>query len=162
MISLGQGLIEGTDQENRHGFSKKRAGRQTARKMPQQRGLSRSYNARYVPLLMGCPRSARLRSCIRCTKRDTHGRRTERGAILAERSKKGKMGRSIKVKIPIRRGKKRGLSVPMCRQNEWVYLYGVKMRRVPIRPFLILAPLFNQRAYLHARIINTFVATPAN
>src|SRR2546429_7634307 len=36
----------------------------------------------------------------------TAGRRTARGAIPAERSKKGKMGRSTKVKIPIRRKKK--------------------------------------------------------
>jgi hypothetical protein len=34
------------------------------------------------------------------------GRRTERGVILAERSRKGKMGRSTKVKIPTHRKKR--------------------------------------------------------
>src|SRR5258708_28537222 len=92
-------------QRNRHGFCKKRAGRQTERKMPQQRGHSRSYKVLCVQLPMGCPRSARLPSCIRCTKPDTPGRRTERGVIRAERSRRGRMGRSTKVKIPIHRKK---------------------------------------------------------
>jgi hypothetical protein len=50
----------------------------------------------------------------------------------------------------------------MCWQNAWVYLYGVKMRRAHIRPFLIQAMLFNQRADLHTKTTSIFVATPAN
>jgi len=50
----------------------------------------------------------------------------------------------------------------MSWQNAWVYLYGVKMRQVPIKPFLILATPFNRRADQHAKIINTFVARRVN
>src|ERR1700694_5046925 len=105
MISPGQGLIEGMDQQNRHAFCKKPGGLQTERKMPQQRGHSRSYNVLCVPLPMGCPRSVPLRSSIPCTRQAIAGRRTEHGVIQAGPSKKEKMERCIKVKIPTRREK---------------------------------------------------------
>ncbi|HEU5380243.1 MAG TPA: transposase [Ktedonobacteraceae bacterium] len=54
------------------------------------------------------------------------------------------------------------LSEPIYRQNEWVYLYGVKTRRVRIRLFLIQATLFSQRADLHTRTTNRFVGRPVN
>src|SRR5690242_407067 len=105
MICPDRDRTEPMVQRPKAAFSKKCAGRQIARKMRQEPGHSRSCNVRCVLLLMGCPRSALLPFYIRCTKQGIPGRSTAPGATPAEPSKKGRMGRSTKVKIPIRKKK---------------------------------------------------------